>query len=1589
MTTFAPDDLDRLILQRRPSPAPQLGGDDLDALIMQRRPSSPPPPQTDSGPNRVTIDSPDWQDSPSSESDPNRQLITPMRPVRVPGAISNGPRMEVDASGRAYDPAHVLPTDIEFQTRTRQDEARYAASMAQQPGVYGRFAANVAGGVDEAVRQAGAGWSGVAQRGLGSVLDEAVLGGAPAASPEDFTGIMSDSTREANAIRGEAAGATSRFVAGLASMPATFLDPKTIAAMLISHSPSAATSKALFNPMAMAAIEKKFGTATMHAVQQMTSNAITGGGFGGAHAAVTGGDVIEGVTQGAAASIPFGVAGTLGVMAGERAGAARMRTAESNRQYREDTGRAFDPSAGRAEGDQAIGVERAPAIPADQPVPEAAPKTGPEFDPNLAARERVADVQPDQQNPAVVRPVDEAAGRIPSDRQSDDLPVANARDVEDAVQAPKPTRHPQQMTNPALRAELEAGKVEVPEGAQRKGTQAADWSAGKSLPELRKLAREAGVSDRGNRPGLIKAIEGKRGEIGQERYFQRVAREAAERIQARKAIPRGKDTGGGTLHEDVIDAGIWLAAKFGDTGDRFFRSQMGYARKLIDENYPHLADHFGDVSRMARKLLREGADPAAKVHKYDDARFEASLGKVLEDRKGPDRPIKQVIRESTGQRRVEEKTITASEALVAGLKREERTARKAYEEGKRLAAAEARNRLDVLTTKLQSEMESSKLRVGMTERAKGELGLEKEKARTARMDEMRKEALQLVRRHAPLSVRGKLLEAVTRATTPHRLMVVARRLRKERALLEARRAYSGAEKVTKTDLSKLEPEMKETAQAAKQEIRDAHEALKAAEKGNRAKPEELEVIRDRLVSSLKTIKSLLYEQKHLDTVRIRGEVVEAAKYRGEVVDSLKAKKELPKADQPQSPEPSGMVRFLRRRTNWESLMNSLDGFKAAGPATRLFNQALRGRRESLRLGQEFQDGLSKIVTQNGYKSLGRFQAELSGTLGRASQKMVPVKIGSHERLTMGQASYLYAASSDAGFRARIENGQKMQFREDPTGLPFAITRADLERVAAALPENVKKIIDQSKALYDSHYFQRMSNVNKRLKGVHLDKVDGYWGIKLNRQYSEGKGTPNAWRGQAIRAMEEAGFMQERLGPSKTPMMIGDFGVDIMLRSKAAATTIGKAEITKLMTRVLLHPDVMTAVADRFGRSAVERIERRLSLYSGGDLFREADQPALRMIQAMWARGKTQLWIPTWIRNATAGSMRVLDELGPASLIRSALPKFGKPTWREFQDLMQHSPELRERWEGRSLSAFYDAGSQHGAEARFTQAMGATARQLGEMVKSAAQLKMHEAASAFMEAGKPWGAMLDAMTIGNYFDAVPAVLAYRTFLRRAPKNLSEAAAKRWAARHATRVFERVSNTATIEYANDIQLDARDSFIIASFIPFTGDTAKAQNMIYRSAHKDAKAMTRTAATVALSAGASALVTYLWAKARGDKEHDAMTSAEVRLAQEFAGLIPGIGPLAAKGVERAVKKYEGQKMGPFAPEVQLPVLDGANNLLDLGMHAYDAVEKGDRGGVLKEHKRWTQVRDDAISLIGDVLGVPTQYLRETRKVLENWGQ
>lgn len=1052
-----------------------------------------------------------------------------------------------------------------------------------------------------------------------------------------------------------------------------------------------------------------------------------------------------------------------------------------------------------------------------------------------------------------------------------------------------------------------------------------------------------------------------------EQLFRRVGDEALARIKARgagalKRGPGGTRPGSGQLDvRDVVDGGLFLAAKFAETSTRFLRKQRGYARKLIAEHMPHLQDRFEDVFRLAGRVLRESK---AEEGKYREDLFEAAVAKVQTEASGPARPVKTRVREATGQVRTEEKTVTAAESLVAGLKKSERAARVAHREGVRAGLAKARESLRTLLERA-------------SDRAAG-------KADTARG--IKDEIARLVRENLPPHLRGRYVDAVAKAETLPHLRTVIGRLRRDVVKAEVKGPLREVERVTEKDIKGLEPEWQRDARVAIGEIAHLRRLIqRAAERPT----DELELIRDDLVAAVNTVKALLHQQKTIDDIRIGGEKVEAKTFRDEFRRHLRSMPALPTSERPGPADVGRLRRFARERTNWGDLMESLDGFKPGGPAGRLWRRVLEGRRRALELSQRFEDEFGAIVKRHGYKSLGQFTAELSGTLGRGMQKTVDVPVGPHGKITLGQAAYLYAAMRDAGVQRRLRAGQPWQFRDAPTGHPFKIRGATLVKIADALPENVKKIIDEGKAAYDRQFFAKMSAVNKRMKGQFLEKVAGYWGIKLNRAFSESRGTPRSWSAAVIRAWEESGFMQERLGPSGTPMVIGDFGTDIMLRAKSAATVIGKAETTKALVRTLLHKDVMPELAQRFGQSAVERLERRISLYSGGEMFREANHPLLRTLQGNWARSKTQLWAPTWARNAAAGSVKILDELGAGGLRDIGGLLTHPPTVAEFRELQAYSPELRERWSGRGLSSFYDANAQADA-AHFGLAMKATMTNLAGMVRAARKLSPGDMAEAARSGGASWAAVLDAVKIGNYFDAMPAIVAYRYFLRLAPKHLEAEARKRWAARHATRAFERTSNTATVEYANDVQLNARESMLLQSFLPFTGDTAKSQSMIYRAWNKGAKRRVRTAAVVGLSAGASAAITALYVLATGEKAEEAGGAGATRLAQEFLNLIPGVGLIASQAVGKAMSGSRGS----VTPELDIPIVEMANKFLAGVGKIVQAVEAGDdvftRGPRRGESKALAAVLDGAGKLLevgGEASGIPVQYVRAVMKGITNW--
>ncbi len=884
--------------------------------------------------------------------------------------------------------------------------------------------------------------------------------------------------------------------------------------------------------------------------------------------------------------------------------------------------------------------------------------------------------------------------------------------------------------------------------------------------------------------------------------------------------------------------------------------------------------------------------------------------------------------------------------------------------------------------------------------AEGAKANEQAKQRVA--DGIRAELVRLIEENMPRSIRGKYLVAVKNTASPAALVGVMGRMRRDLVRHDARFHILRARAAMQPGIAFLEPAVQTDVRAAIAAIARARAVLwpkktrTPGAKPARVPVEALSLAREEIRDAANLIVSAFHEQKTLDTIRIGAEAVDAATKRAQIIAAQKDRPELEGRGSQGNREADGLTRMMRRRTNWEQLSRLIDGFKPGGAAMQLFHDVLRGRRLATAMHQKFSDAFGAIVQANGYANLGKFLAEVSGTLGPEGQKTVDVQFGPHKRLTLGQALYIYASSKDEGFRARVlpkidangmvkSAGQTVQFKDADNEQPFNIDDSDLARVSKAIPSNLKAIVDQGKAEYDATFFEQLSRVNKRLKGYFLEKVPGYWGIKLIRKAGPDRGTPSNWKGAAIRALEAAGFMQERTGASKAPISIGDFGTDIITRARAAAHTIHKAERVKAMVRVLLHADpahadqnVVAAITKTLGAETIQRLETRIAAWSEGDSGIQADK-GFRRLLSLWARSKTQLWVPTWIRNAT-GAAKLLNDHSVAGFLSG----ISGITPGAYADLRKHSPELRERWDGGGLGAFQTDAATHVGHAGIVDAAKMTLRNLVTAARGVEARRGASRGDLVKGSGRAWNSMLDAVTVGNYFDAIPALIAYRAFLKRAPHTLDAEGKKAWAARHATRSFERISNTSNTEYGNDIQLKARDSVMLASLIPFTGDTAKTQTMLYEAWSKGPKKVIATTAVLAFASTLSALTSALVSGARGDDEDKMAQAANVRFWSELSSVIPG-GGVAAQLYRAITSDYQSASVLDTA---FVDVLDQAVQVVKDAVSAYARADKPTKRRMLTAADLRSRAIWRAVDLGGDLVGLPIgQYRQFVNKAIDQW--
>ncbi len=1061
-------------------------------------------------------------------------------------------------------------------------------------------------------------------------------------------------------------------------------------------------------------------------------------------------------------------------------------------------------------------------------------------------------------------------------------------------------------------------------------------------------------------------------------------------------------------------AAAYKAAKQIQGGGKVGKVRLG---KMVDEviaRQPWMKSERAGILRAARALLKDAGNDPAKVTDAHAAAMKELSERVAawkEAKKARGALVAEMFKDSpdnqiSGRAAMKERLRATGKVMTRMQTQGAKAVAAAIRQTKQAGRAEAAKKVADLRTKIKAEQ---KRRVSMYRiEMRGAVDAAKDAARDKAAVEagIRAQLVTLIRENMPRELRGKYLTAVRDTRTLGRLAIEAAKL--ERDLLEhmAKQQIRQAEKAagTASKRMELEPELRDQLNAAVGQLQTLKRRLRAVKDGGgsltaavgstenastqRITADDLRVLLDDIENAARAILSARFQQKNLDAVRIKGELVAAKEIREGMGTVLEAAADLPRSGT-KTVEAGWLLRKLRRRTNWDSMMQMLDGGLRSGPFRRLFGEVEKGRNDALELHHQFQDLMGEIVQRHGYESSSKMLAEVSASLGENLQKTARANIGGEPMtMTLGQAMYLYASSEDTGFLARIRKGQKIQFKTQRTSDPISITEDDLASVAQALTPAQRAMVDELKAAYDRHYFQKLSTVNKRLKGVFLEKVPGYWGIKLNRDFSEMRGTPTTWRGNYIAAMEEAGYMQERLGPSKTPILIGDFGMDILTRSKSASTTIGKAERVKLLMQTLMHPDVVKLITDKYGAETIERLKRRVAEWSGGTTYSPIGR-VWKELLSMWARAKTQLRFPTWLRNAVGGSSRMLNELGAVDVAATAF----RPSVGAYKELLRYSPAARERWAGGSAGNFYDATGEDFADAALKDASTATIRNLAGIAKAAVTLDKDAAAASAAGAWRSWKKTLDAITVGNYFDAHGAVVAYNVFLSKAPKDWSESKRKTWAARKAMRAFERTGNTAILEYANDVQLDARENMWIGMMSTFTGDTAKAMNMVYQSyARAQAGEISwgkafKTIGVLLFGSALSGLVSAAWAAMLGKGYDKAQSAAGNRFMQEVGSLVPMGGGV----VTSAIMKTVNRNNLPADSVLDVPMMDlidaGARMSYEL-VKAMDAPTRKVRKNTVTASERYVRALM-ASSRLADAVGIPSQYVFDAKVAIDNWSK
>jgi hypothetical protein len=414
------------------------------------------------------------------------------------------------------------------------------------------------------------------------------------------------------------------------------------------------------------------------------------------------------------------------------------------------------------------------------------------------------------------------------------------------------------------------------------------------------------------------------------------------------------------------------------------------------------------------------------------------------------------------------------------------------------------------------------------------------------------------------------------------------------------------------------------------------------------------------------------------------------------------------------------------------------------------------------------------------------------------------------------AAWFYAIEEET--RALIEEGTQLQAEEGRLVAPITVNADELQAIRDALPQNIRDFIDEGKAIAEQE-FSEVAKVVYRLTGRDPRPVPGYF-RRRRHMVTDVTGFPPTWADAARRYAENLGFLRERKGGTKSPILVEDFLTALIDHMTDIARVQHVAEPTRRAASVLLNHQVQEAITARHGAHAVASLLTHLEAASMVNPVK-TDQTAIvvRALNSNMAAAKLGINPTSWLR-----------QLGGWARLR---PFLGGKLWAiGMQQWPNVAMDEMVRWSGFFWDRYVsDIAGRFG---------GVIPAAVFGTDQSTFKTAMDHAAQAFAQGHIADGiralreASMSTLQILNFFDGIiarTAWAAYKAQVMAEHPDWSEAKQMEWVAEKASDAIRETQNSSSVLDLSTMALQGRGRWW-STFLLFSSDRFKTANRLRRA-------------------------------------------------------------------------------------------------------------------------------------------------------------